>query len=261
MKSLPKKFVLVIILLLATIVFRDKPIFAADSATTKNWQDELITEGVLLVGMCTDYPPYESLNTNGEIEGFDVDIAVKLAESMGLTLKIQQLSFPTIISALQIGQIDIGISAFGYKEDRDVLFSTPYIKADQVMTVNKSSGITKLDQLSGKSIAVGAGTTCEVAAKATVPESNIVNLDGFDVMFAALANGAVDAVASERKVAMNFTENSDNLVILDTVLATDGTHVIVRKGNNLLLEKVDAAITALLSSTDYKNIMDKWEMN
>jgi ABC-type amino acid transport substrate-binding protein len=230
------------------------PAHAADVS----WQDELLAKGTLLVGMCTDYPPYESLNIKGEIEGFDVDMAVELAKSMGLALEIKQLGFQEIIAALQFGQVDIGISAFSYKEDRDVLFSTPYIMNDQVMVVEKRSGITSLKELSGKKIGAGTGTSCEAAAMASVPDGIFSSPGDYAIMFAALANGALDAVACNDQVAKNYTESNAELVTLSEIMATEGTHVIAQKGHDKLLERVNVAVEAFVNSSEYAAALAKW---
>lgn len=74
----------------------------------------------IVVGVSADYPPYESLNpSTGELEGFDIDMTETLATYMGAEgkeVKVvwKQMEFSTIITALQSGQIDLGVAAFTY---------------------------------------------------------------------------------------------------------------------------------------------------
>lgn len=78
----------------------------------------------ILIGISPDYPPYESKNTAGDIEGFDVDMTEWLFNYLNenghnYTYEFVELSFDTIISSLQAGQIDLGISGFTYDEERE----------------------------------------------------------------------------------------------------------------------------------------------
>lgn len=100
----------------------------------------------ILIGISPDYPPYESKNTAGEIEGFDVDMTKWLFDYLNengynYTYDFEELSFDTIISSLQAGQIDLGISGFTYDEDREGIFSDSYYDSAQVIVVKADSDI------------------------------------------------------------------------------------------------------------------------
>ncbi len=233
---------------------------AADSGAQESWQKQLISKDKLMVGMCSDYPPYESLNASGEIEGFDVDMAKELAELMGLELEIKQMEFSQIVTAVQMGQVDIGVSAFAYKADRDVLFSDPYIETDQVMVVTKNSGITQLSQLAGKKIGAGTGTSCEEAAMKAVPEGVFSNPGDYNIMFAALQSGAIDAVACNDQVAKGYISANDDLAQIEEIMATEGTHVIAMKGHDDLMGAVNEAIGKYMGSSAYTTALEKWEI-
>lgn len=230
------------------------------AAKAADWKDLLYEDGKLTVGMCNDYPPYESLDAAGKLVGFDVDMAQKLADAMGLKLVIKQFGFQEVISATQLGEVDIGISAFGYKADRDVLFSNPYITSKQVIVVRDSSGITDLKGLSGKKIAAGTGTTCEAAAKKAVPDAKYSSPGDYTQMFAALDNGAVDAVACADTVAKNFVNANKHLVILNTVLSEEGTYIIAKKGNNLLMDAVNKGLAVVMSDSSFNKLLAQWKI-
>ncbi len=231
---------------------------ASSNAPAKDDGPALYEKGKLTVAMCNDYPPYEGLNAKGELEGFDVDIAAWVAKEMGLELNIKQMGFQECITAVQMGECDISISAFGYKEDRDVLFSKPYITATQVLVVNKNSGITSADQLAGKQIAAGTGTTCEAAAKEAVPEALIVYPGDYTQMFAALQAEAVDAVAAAGTVAKNYTDAYEELVALDPPMTTEGTYIIAKKDNNPMMDAVNAALDVIMADSAYAELMSSW---
>ena len=80
----------------------------------------------IIIAMSPDYPPFDDLTTSGELTGFDYDMGEWLftwlnENGYNYTHEWKQMSFDTIISAIQTDQVDLGISGFTYAEDRKVL--------------------------------------------------------------------------------------------------------------------------------------------
>ena len=140
-----------------------------ESYTGKAYESEILTPGEIVVGVSADYPPYESLNpSTGELEGFDIDMTETLATYMGAEgkeVKVvwKQMEFSTIITALQSGQIDLGVAAFTYDPERECLFSDPYLESKQVVVLPAGSTITSFDEFDGLTVGAGLGTTGEAA--------------------------------------------------------------------------------------------------
>ena len=67
-------------------------------------------DGVLTVATSPDFPPYESIDANGEYVGFDIDIAYAIGEALGLKVEIVPTEFDGIITAVSTGKADIGMS-------------------------------------------------------------------------------------------------------------------------------------------------------
>ena len=138
--------------------------------TVDSLDDQVLKAGTLVVGISADYPPFESLDTSNNLVGYDVDMANSLASKIktedGKTYVVDfvQMDFSTIISALQTGQVDIGVAAFSYDPARQCLFTSPYYLSAQVIVVQKDSGINSLNDLNGKTVAAGDGTVGYEAA-------------------------------------------------------------------------------------------------
>ena len=98
-------------------------------------------KGVLTVATSPDFPPFESLE-NGEVAGIEVDILEKIAESLGVTLQIEQMDFESVIPGVQAGKFDVGMSGITITEKRkeNVDFSEPYFLAAQTIVVPAGSG-------------------------------------------------------------------------------------------------------------------------
>ena len=84
--------------------------------------------GQLVVGISPDYPPYESI-VEGEMVGFDIDMATELGKILGVEIVYEQMDFTNIVDAVNLGQVDVGIAGFTYNPERQVLFSDYYLKS------------------------------------------------------------------------------------------------------------------------------------
>ena len=210
-----------------------------ESYTGKAYEAEILTPGEIVVGVSADYPPYESLNpTTGALEGFDIDMTETLATYMGAEgkeVKVvwKKMEFSTIITALQSGQIDLGVAAFTYDPDRECLFSDPYLESKQVVVLPAGSTITSFDEFDGLTVGAGLGTTGEAAAKEQLTGAKVTNPGDYTVMFEALKNGALDAVVCDGIVAQNYAD-TNGYVIMEQPLVLEENSVIIASGNEQL---------------------------
>ncbi len=87
--------------------------------------------GTLKMGTCLLSEPYAFMS-NGAMAGFDIELAYRLAERLGVRLEITDMSYDAMIAALQVGKIDLAIANFYKVEERQKAceFSTPYIRND-----------------------------------------------------------------------------------------------------------------------------------
>lgn len=235
---------------------------AADDATA-GFEDELVKANTLTVAISPDYPPYESYATDGSLQGFDVDMGNSLVQYFGSDYKIEfvSMSFDTIITAVQSGQVDLGISGFTYDADRQVAFSDPYLTSAEVVLVQKDSGITTIDDLKGKSLAAQSGSTGETAAN-TVEGATVTTGTDAQVLIEALKTGAYDGVVLDQPVAQNYVDsNSDSFAIVEEPLLTENTCIIAKQGNDALVAKVNEALASYMATDAYTENKTKWELD
>lgn len=235
-----------------------------DNATA--FDDELGTANLIRVGISPDYPPYESYENDGTIVGFDVEVSNYigkfLSEKYGKEYKIElvDMEFMSIISSLNAGTVDLGISCFSYDPERDVLFSDTYLTAGQGMMVAVDSGITSKEQLANTTIAAGEATTGAEEANKIAEELEGVKviLGDYDVLTEALRSGAISCIVSELPVIKNYEKNDSAFKVLDEVLTEEETKVIVKKGNDDLLNAVNEAIAAFLADENYDSLVTEY---
>lgn len=226
--------------------------------------DQLQQEGKIIVGISPDYPPYEYYAEDGSVTGFDAD-AIKaiveiLNENEGTELEVELLpmDFSTIVSAVQTGQVDVGVSCFTYDPDRDVLFTDPYLKSAQVAVVKKGSEITTVDQLVGKNIGAGTGTTGEAAAL-EIQDAKVTSPGDYTVMFEILKNDGLDAIVCDEAVGLNYESTGEFTVIAQ--LVNEEVSAIVENDNTLLGDALNKAIAVFIESETYTNLKAEYGLN
>jgi arginine/lysine/histidine transporter system substrate-binding protein len=227
-------------------------------------QKELLDSTKLILGTSPDYPPFESLNTAGELEGFEIDMMNEVIKifnednKVNLAIEWKTMDFSTIIGALQANQIDVGVSGFTYDPARDVYFVTPHIISQQVVVVQTASSIKTLKDLEGKKIAASLGTTGETAAK-NIASAEVVTLNDFPTAFANLKTGAVDAVVADLAVAENYAQ-ANGYYVVPEALIDENMSLIVSKTKANLQTALDAAVEKFMASTTYQDLLVKWEL-
>ena len=229
----------------------------ADDSTSKDSED-------ITIGVSPDYAPYESLTTDNELVGFDIDMAAwfedYLTEEEGVTysLEFKQMSFDNIITQIQGDQIDIGISGFTYDEEREVEWSDPYIKTAQVAVVPNGSSIASVDDLVGKKLAAQTGATGEIAAN-EVEGAEVSSVQNVQDIFTGLAANQYDAAIVDLGVAKQYV-SSGNFTMIDGSLLDEENYVIAKKGNTEIIEKINKCIKAFIASDDYQKLCDKYDL-
>ncbi|HAG68951.1 MAG TPA: ABC transporter substrate-binding protein, partial [Lachnospiraceae bacterium] len=106
---------------------------------------------VLVMATNAEFPPYEFYDGN-TIVGIDAEIAQAIAEDMGMTLKIEDMAFDSVIASVQTGKADIGVAGLTVTEDRlqNVNFSDSYADSSQMIIVAEGSEVDEPDDLEGR---------------------------------------------------------------------------------------------------------------
>ena len=229
----------------------------SSSSTTSNGKKTV----TINIATSPDYAPYESLDKKGNIVGFDADM-VKLFPSYlndkNTTYKFKwnQMSFDNIVSQVQAGQVDVGVSGFTYDKKRKVEWSDPYTATAQVAVVNKNSKIKTVKDLEGKKLAAQSGSTGEKAAKA-VKNAKVSSVSNAQEIFSALTANQYDAVVVDLAVANNYAK-AQNFKVLSQSLLDEKNYIIAKQGNKKMINLMNKALTKFLASQDYKKLTNKY---
>ena len=206
-----------------------------------------------------EFPPYE-FHDGDSIVGIDAEIAQAIADKLGMELKIEDVSFDSIIPGVQAGKYDMGMAGMTVTDERleSVNFSTSYAKGVQSVIVKEGSDIKTIDDLAGKKIGVQTSTTGDIYATGDYGEENITRYDNGAVAVQALVSGKVDCVIIDNQPAKSYVAANEGLTILDTAYTEEDYAICFNKDNTELQEKVNAALEELIADGTVQSIVDKY---
>lgn len=228
------------------------------------WEDQLGNKGTLRVGIAPNYPPYDTYDENGNVVGYDADFAAWISDYMGIEVDLIAADFNTIIAAVDAGTYDVGISCFSYSDERaeQVDFTDAYLETTQGILVLADSGIDTPEDLAGKTISAGQGNVGLDLCYEFQEEYEGIDVvvgDETGVSVETVKSGAIDAYIAEKAVCDAYANASDGkLKVLEEEYYPDSLHVIVKKGNTLLVDKLNEAIAAYRESSDSEDIFMEW---
>ena len=240
------------------------------SKLNPNYVQKIKEKGVLVMGTSADWPPFEYVDSKGNIVGIDVEIAKKIAQELGVKLEIKDMKFAALIEALKNGQVDIVLADMTPTAERGkvVDFSIPYYfsKGNAIVTLKeKADQIKSVDDLVGKKIGVQLGTIQEEWAKnALGGKAQIISYDRvYPEMVMALKRGDIDVMVLGDTIASALTKKMPELVIVFYAGGSRiGAAVALPQGAWDLKYVVNKVIEQLLESGEMSKIFEnetlKW---
>lgn len=206
----------------------------------------------LTFGTNAEFPPFEFIASEGVIDtydGIDMAIAKQVAEDNGMTAKIENMEFDSLLVAVQNGQIDAAIAGMTIKPERleSVDFSIPYYKATQVMIVKEGSDIKTAADMADKKIVVIQGYTGESCVKDMGFKYEAFKKGSEAIL--ELVNGKCDVVVIDSATAKDYVGDNAGLKIVEDASAFEGEEyaIAVKKGNKELLDQINATLEKMLA--------------
>lgn len=218
----------------------------------------------LVIGIDDKFAPMGFRDENNEIVGFDIDLAKAAAEKMGVEVKFQPIDWKTKESELSSGRIDLIWNGYTITEERKekVLFTKPYLENAQVAVTLADSGLSALSDLEGKVIGMQSLSSAADAFNANEISGKVKEVTEFSDNVMALndlKNGRLDAVIIDEIVIEYYmTKEKDSFKLLDESLAPEEYGIGAKKGNEELLEKLQAAIDEMNEDGTASEISQKW---
>jgi polar amino acid transport system substrate-binding protein len=229
---------------------------------------EVLDRGVLRVGLLAQYPPFDMMDKNGEIFGFDIDIDKMMAKELGVELELVNTAWDGIIDTLYTGKTDILIIGMTrtLKRMLRVSFTDPYFVHGQRLGVNKARkpNITSWDQLDkpGNIITVMLGTTGDFAATEMFKKATIRRFESAPEMIMEAVRGRADAFQwDEPQVAIHVGRNKDKIYMVDVPGHREEMAFAIQRGDPDFLNWLNFFIYELKRKGTLDQLYEKWFIN
>lgn len=226
-----------------------------EDAGEKDALTKIKEKGELTVGMSVDYAPYEFFvmeNGKKKMVGMDLEILKEVAKDIGVDFKVEEMEFKGICTAVNAGQVDIGLSGLSPDEKRKEIvdFSDIYFEAEQGILINKkdASKIKKLGDLKGLKVGAQLGSIQADIAN-TIPDAKTKFLEEVPVLIQDLLAGNLDAVIVELPVADVQSVIHPELARAEEKVkdeAGGGSAIAVPKDQKALLDEINKTIKRLI---------------
>jgi polar amino acid transport system substrate-binding protein len=206
---------------------------------------DIISKGVVRIGVPLDVPPFGSQDANRNPIGFDVELAEMVGKALGVKVELQQITGANRIPFLLTDKVDIVISVMGLTPERakQITFTAPYANTDLAVYGPKSSQVTSASQLGSARVAAPKGTTQETALTAMNPRATIMRTEDDATAAAAYISGQADLLATNSIVANALARQNPNKEFeRKFVIRRSPAHMGVRMGELNLVRWLDGFI-------------------
>jgi polar amino acid transport system substrate-binding protein len=242
-----------------------------DEALAAKVPDTIKSDGKLVIGTDSSYPPNEFLDTDGKtVIGWDVDLFNAIGAKLGLKTEWQSAVFDAIIPGIGSGKYEIGVSSFFITDERkkQVDMVSYYNVGTQWLTKKGNPSGIQPDAACGKKVAVQTNTaqdTDDLAKRQEKCKSEgkpAITVDRYqrqDQATASVVSGKDDATLADSPVmAYAVKQTNGQLELLGDVYDTYNYGIVLKKGQTEFAQAVADAVKALVADGTYKTILEKW---
>ncbi len=211
--------------------------------------DEIKESGVINIGVFSDKSPFGYVDENGEYQGYDVYLAERLGEDLGVEINYVSTEAASRIEYLQTGKVDIILANFTVTEERaeEVDFALPYMNVALGVVSHDDNVVTSLDDLTADDeVIVISGTTAETYLEKNYPDIKLQKYDAYAEAKTAFENRNGIAWANDNTEVIAFAiENEGYEVGIPSLGSADTIAPAVTKGNETLLSWLNEELVTL----------------
>lgn len=267
MKNLKKLLTLMFVVIFSTVLFAgcgSSSNAGQSQSKGENSLEKIKKEGVIKIGLEDSFPPMEFRDSKNELKGFDIDLANEIGKKLGVKTEFVPTDFNGIILALKTGKFDAVISGLSITDERkkEIAFSDPYLMNSQIIIVkNGNTAIKKSEDLKGKTVGVGLGTTSENVAAKLQGLKEVKKYDKTTEELQDLLIGRIDAVIVDEPVGRYYLSDKDKqgkYTVLDDKLTKEPMGIGFKKEDKELQSAVQKAVDDLKKEGELSKLSVKW---
>lgn len=224
--------------------------------------DDIISKGKIAIAVDPTSAPFGITGTDGQPDGYDVDVARLVAKYMGVELELVPVTSTNRIPYLLTNRVDLVISLFSITPERalQVWFSDPYAGVGTVVTARKDKQIASFDDLKGLKIGVPRGTIPDLLlTKKELPDVEIMRFDDEATSIQALVTGQVDALGSSTTALIVLNRGKAEKEFESKITLVENHFGIgMRRGQEDLRRWLDTFVYSIKTNGELNAIAQKW---
>lgn len=240
---------------------------AEEQETTENSKSGL-DKDTLVLGFDDTFAPMGFKDENGEVVGFDIDLAKAITEKMGKAIEFQTIDWSMKESELNAGNIDFIWNGYTITDERkeQVAFGTPYLKNRQIIVTLADSAINSKADLAGKVVGAQTGSSAvdaiaaDADVQATFKDGKPVTYESNNDVLMDLEAGRIDAAVADEIIVRYYIskKGEDKYKVLEDDFGDEEYGVGMRKDDTALVEAFNKAYADLKAEGKLAEISTKW---
>lgn len=238
---------------------------SSNSGVGTSTLDAIKKNGFITMSTNAEFEPFE-YKDGEKIVGIDLEISQKIADKLGVELKVNDVALDSLIPEITSGKADFVAAGMTADDERrkNVDFSDSYFDAGQAVIVKKDGDIKAPKDLNGKKVGVQTGTTGDkyCTNEEGTSEIKVGSVERYNKGMDAVSDliaGRIDAVVIDDFPAQKFVEkNSDKIAKLNDMLTSEQYAIAVKKGNTELVDLINETLKEMKDSGDLQKIFDKY---
>lgn len=217
--------------------------------------------GSLSMAMSGQYPPFNFVNDQNKLTGFDVETCSEIAKRIGVSAKPISTAWDGIIAGLLADKYELICGSMAITDERlkAIDFSDPYYRSGAQLFVKKGSAIQSVKDMEGKVIGVTLGTTYEKWVRDNIKGADIRSYKGVPDMILETSSGRISAFVSDKIVgALAIKEKGAPIQLAGNLLYEEKMGIALRQGNPELKKAINKALNGMKADGTYADISTKW---
>lgn len=261
-----KKFWLCLTLLLMVLGLTACSSVQHDANTVDHWP-QLSHKKEVVVGLDDSFVPMGFARKNGQLAGYDIDLARKVFKLYGMRVSFQTIDWSMNATELRNGTIDLIWNGFSITPQRQakLAFSRPYLRNRQILVVRKNSPVKSFAQMKGKQLGMQTGSTAEQwyeGGQKLLQCGQPILYDQLPNAFLDLNSGRIQGILLDEVYARYYlaklAKTHNYRVIVDDRVPADLFGVGMRKGDRTLQAKVNRGLVVLQKNGQLAALNKKW---
>ncbi len=227
-----------------------------------NSLNNIVEKKSMIVGF-TEYPPL-GFQENGEVTGFDIDIAKEVGKRLGVEIEFVYIDWDAKVLELSAGNIDMIWNGLTITEDRqkEILFSKPYFNNRIVILTLKDTPINAIGDLKGKNVGVELQSSGQIALETNDIFSTLSEMVKYTTITEAVLDlkaGGIDAIVADEIFARYaVSKEVDSFKIPEDVFGSENYGIGFRLKDVALRDKIDEIIDDIADDGTALEISLKW---